>query len=84
MPRVPDVGAMREWQVRAFVLKWQRDAMAKRQGILPGAVLPDAALNTAAKKFVFPQGVDVPPEMQRLLDHFGCSAMHESGGNGIS
>lgn len=66
---VPDIGAMKGAQVRQFLLKWQRDALAQQVSRPPGKVMPEWALRTAAKRYVFPAGMDVPQEMQRMLLH---------------
>lgn len=83
LPRVPDIGAMREWQVRAFLLKWQRDALAGRQACRPDQIMADSAIYTAAKKFAFPPQAPAPPQLQRLLTHFCGGRMHDSGGSGV-
>ena len=75
---VPDIGGMREWQVRAFVLQWQRDAIAARRTCLPMRILSDATLSDAAKKLVFPEYTSVPEEMERVLAHLRRERMHES------
>lgn len=75
--RAPDLTRMRPWQVRAFFLAWQRDAVAKQRGCRPQQIMPDAALATAAKKLVFPQAVQAPPELERLLRHFRQDGMHD-------
>ncbi len=69
MPKLPAWND-EEWAVRLWFLLWQRKALARQRGILPGQILPDHALETAAKKFAFPDEVQVPPEMERLLRHF--------------
>jgi len=75
---VPDFGAMKEWQVRAFILRWQRDAMAKLKKCPTQEVMSDAALTYAAKKLVFPAEVYAPAEMERLLRHLRHEKMHDS------
>lgn len=68
---VPGLGGMHPEQVRAFLLGWQRDALAKQRGCLPRQVMPDAALRKAAHDLTFPPGVEAPPELARLVRHLG-------------
>ena len=77
LSHVPDIGGMREWQVRAFLLQWQRDALAAKLKCSAGQVMPDAALIVAAKHFTFPPEYDVPEELNRLCLHFLGKSMHE-------
>lgn len=78
LPHAPDLAGMKEWQARAFFLRWQRDALAKQNGCSAEQVLPDAFLHTAAKSLAFPPDAKAPPEMERLLAHFRHGMMHES------
>ena len=80
---VPSFRGMKDWQIRAWVLQWQRDALARQRSCLPGDILPDEALRMAAKRYVFPAGADAPPELVRLLRHFRHERMHENGTDGI-
>ena len=75
---------MREWETRAFFLRWQRDALARIKTCAPQAILSDADLNYAAKKLVFPTDALVPEEMMRLLAHFRHERMHDSEPDWIS
>ena len=70
LPRIPRLEGLGESRVRLWFLCWQRDEMAKKRGCLPGQIMPDAALRSASRRLVFPDGADVPPEMERLLRHF--------------
>lgn len=78
LKRAPNLPGMKEWQVRAFFLKWQRDAIAKQRSCRANQIISDAALDTAAKKLMFPADVPVPPELERLLMHFRHEWMHDS------
>lgn len=84
LPSAPDLGRMREWEARAFFLRWQRDALARIKTCAPQAILCDADLNYAAKKLVFPADASVPEEMMRLLAHFRHERMHDSEPDWIS
>lgn len=76
--RAPNLTRMKEWQARAFFLRWQRDALARQRGCMPEQIVTDAALHTAARSLVFPQDTPVPPELERLLAHFRPDGMHDS------
>lgn len=78
LPHVPDLTRMKEWQARAFFLRWQRDALAKQRTCMAESIIADATLYRAAKTLVFQQGKQVPPEMERLLRHFRYEIMHDS------
>ena len=68
-----------EWAVRLWFLLWQRKVLARQRGVLPGQILPDFALETAATKYAFPDETQVPPEMERLLRHFIERKTHPEG-----
>ena len=68
--RAPDYTFSRERHLRLWVLRWQRDALAKRLDCRPSALASDAVLNMAAARLVFPANADVPEELQRLVRHF--------------
>ena len=82
--RIPPFSRMGERQIRAWLLSWQREALAVQQGCLPAKVISDHALEYAAKMLVFPAEAKAPPEMERLLKHFRRERMHESVQRGIS
>lgn len=69
LTRIPRLDGLGESRVRLWFLCWQRDVMAKQRGCLPGQIMPDAALRSASRRLVFPDGADVPPEIERLLRH---------------
>lgn len=83
LPGVPDIGGMKEWQVRAFVLQWQRNSLANQRQCIPSEILSDAALNDAARKLVFPDETSAPQEMERLLAHFRRERMYDSASKRI-
>lgn len=72
----PSYAFRKERHIRLWLLKWQRDMLAGRLRYAPEKIASDRALNMAAAKFVFPQGMQVPEEMQRLLRHFCREEMH--------
>lgn len=84
LENVPDIGKMKEWQVRAFLLMWQRNAAALQQNCAPAEVLTDAAVTAAAKRYVFPADAEVPEEMERMLRHFRHEQMHDPSPDWIS
>lgn len=77
MQHAPELIGKSDWQVRAFFLRWQRDAIARQRGCGARQVLSDAALVTAAKKLVIPQNVPAPPELDRMLRHFRQERTHD-------
>lgn len=68
--RIPSFARMRQWQLRGWILQWQRDALAAQRGKAPGQIAPDRALDFAARNLAFPEDVSAPPELERLLQHF--------------
>lgn len=81
--KVPGVVGMKDWQIRAWILLWQRDALAKQLQCPPKEILSEAAIRKGAKHYVFPQDAPVRPEMERLLRHFRRESMHEVRRDGI-
>ena len=65
-------------QIRAWLLRWQRDTLAARLHCLPGKIATEHDIAVGAERFVFPDGAAVPPEMERLLRHFRRESMHVS------
>lgn len=80
---VPSLAGMKDWQIRAWILLWQRDALAKQLHCPPGEILSDAAIRRGAKDFVFPKDASARPEMDRLLRHFRRESMYEVRRDGI-
>ena len=80
---MPSLAGMKDWQIRAWILQWQRDALAKQLHCPPGEILSDAAIRRGAKHYVFPMGMPARPEMERLLRHFRRETMHEAPRDGI-
>lgn len=81
--RTPALGGMRPHQMRAWVLLWQREAIARRDGVRPGKVISDRAIHMAARRLAFPDEVMAPAEMARLLAHFRRGSVHTTDINGI-
>ena len=80
---VPSLAGKSEWQVRAWLFTWQRQAMADKLGVPPSRIISDRAIHVAAKRFVFPAETQVRPELLRLLVHFRRENMHTTGHNRI-
>lgn len=80
---VPSLMNMRPWQIRAWLLMWQRASLAAKLGCAPGEIASDHAIRMAAKRYVFPDETPVRPEMARLLEHFRRGGMHAPGDGGI-
>ena len=80
----PALAGMKAWQVRAWLLMWQREVLAKQMGCSPAAILPDRSIRAAAKKLVLPQGAEACPGLERLLAHFRRAGVHEEGEKRIS
>lgn len=68
--RVPGAELQSKNRMRLWVLSWQREALARRLGCRPGAIVPDHALNSAARRLTFPCDVRAPEALERLLAHF--------------
>ncbi len=81
--RVPSIIRMQDWQIRAWLLDWQRSALAEKQGCHPHKILPEHALRRAARIFAFPAEYAAHPEMNRLLRHFRHEGMHDSSDSWI-
>lgn len=73
---VPSYAYRKEKDIRLWLLQWQRDALASKRRCLPGQIVPDSALSTAAEKFVFPEGISAPDELERMLGHFRHESVH--------
>ena len=84
LEHVPDISRMKEWQVRAFLLMWQRDALAQQRRCAPGEVMSDEAINAAAKRYVFPEETNAPEELERMLRYFLHERVHDSAHDWIS
>ncbi len=67
---IPSLAGMQAWQIRAWLLTWQRDALAEKRGVPPKTIITDHSLNTAARALIFPPDASVPEELRRLLTHF--------------
>ncbi len=81
--RAPSLVGMKDWQIRAWILLWQRDALAKKLQCPPKDILSEAAIRKGAKDYVFPKDASIRPEMERLLRHFRRESMHEIRRAGI-
>lgn len=81
---VPTLGGMRPHEIRAWVLLWQRDALARQRGVRPEKILPAHAIHRAARHLVFPGDVAAPAELERLLVHFRRGWTHNSDADGIT
>lgn len=75
---VPSMAGKTPEQIRAWLLRWQRDTLAERLHCLPGKIATEDDIAVGAERFVFPDGAAVPPEMERLLRHFRRESMHAS------
>lgn len=80
---VPSLISMRPWQIRAWLMMWQRASLAAKLGCTPGEIASDHAIRIAARRYVFPEETPVRPEMARLLEHFRRGRMHAPGDGGI-
>lgn len=68
--KAPSLTHMQPWQIRAWLLMWQRQSLASRLSLAPKEIASDDEIRIAAKRFVFPGDMTVRPEMTRLLEHF--------------
>lgn len=68
--RLPAVHSMQAWQVRAWLLRWQRDALAEKTGVPARMIARDRVLNKAARTLILPDDARLPEELARLLAHF--------------
>jgi superfamily II DNA helicase RecQ len=66
----PNYAFRRDRHLRLWVLRWQRDALARRLKCRPSKLVSDRALCMAAEKLVFPRDADAPAELRRMLWHF--------------
>ena len=69
--------------LRVWVLKWQREVLAKQRGCRPEMIVSDQDLGYAAQKLVFPDDAHAPEELERLLMHFRHGMTHKVGDSGI-
>lgn len=70
LEHVPSFAHMKQWQIRYWLLSWQRDALGAAMNINPGKLLPDQAMYAAAKYLALPPNVAVPKEIERLVAYF--------------
>ena len=83
LTRIPRFYGMKEWQLRLWFLRWQREKLAKIKGGSDEEILPDAALGFAAQRLIFPKETASPPEMERLLAYFRGERMYDPASDGI-
>ncbi len=81
--RPPDAFNLSITQLRAWILMWQRNALASRLHIPRNAVLPNSNLYDAARRLVLPKDCQSRPELERILMHFRRERMHDNGSDGI-
>ncbi len=81
--RPPDAFNLSITQLRAWILMWQRNALASSLSIPRKAVLPRSAVYDGARRLVFPGKCTPRPEMERVLAHFRHERVHEEGSAGI-
>lgn len=81
---IPDVTGMKPWQARAFLLAWQRDSLAEKQGCRPSTIMSGSMLNRAAKELSFPADAAVPEQLSRLTAYFCSDGMHDQAQHRIS
>jgi len=70
LQRVPSFAGMKKWQLRAWLLRWQRDMAARQKGVPAKKFVTDRQINTAARSLVFPAGSQTPDELERLIAYF--------------
>ncbi len=52
---VPHLPSMQPWQTRAWLLRWQRDAIARKHGVTPSEVLPEKEVRRTARTLSLPE-----------------------------
>ena len=82
--RAPTVAFRKVRHLRLWVLRWQREALARQCRCRPEQVVSDRSLSYAAKMLVFPDSCRAPEEMERLLRHFRHDRSYKTTGGGIS
>ena len=76
--KAPQITFRKMRHLRLWVLKWQREKLARQLGQPPERVVTDRALGYAAHKLVFPGNACAPEELERLLKHFRHERAHKS------
>lgn len=82
---LPDLPHQSGEELRLWLLRWQRNALAARRGIPPQTLMPDDSLHQAAEHVVVPPLRDVEAQraMERLMAAIRRADMHEKEENGI-
>ena len=70
LKRIPNLTKMKKWQIRAWLLTWQRDALAAKRNVSRGVIASDAELRHAAATLAFPHRANPPAELSRLVEYF--------------
>lgn len=79
----PTVAFRKVRHLRVWVLKWQREALARQRGCRPEKIVSDRDLGYAAEKLVFPDDAHAPEELERLLMHFRHGMTHKAADGGV-
>ncbi|MBQ8202346.1 MAG: ATP-dependent DNA helicase RecQ [Clostridia bacterium] len=83
--KIPPLHQMKAWQVRAWLLRWQREAIARREGCRDSKILTNAALVTAAKRMMLKNSTSTgAADMERLMSNIQRAEMYHAKENGTS
>lgn len=70
---IPNLSVMQDWQLRQWVLRWERVAMARKADLAPWEILPGRALTQAARTGKIPPKTmadkAMTAKMQAILYH---------------
>ncbi len=68
--KIPNLSLMKLWQIRAWLLLWQRDALAGKRNLPRRMIVSDAELRRAARTLAFSPQANPPAELIRLVEYF--------------
>jgi len=69
---VPNLSVMQDWQLRQWVLRWERAAMARKAGVATWKILPGRALTQAARTGRIPPKTMADTAMEAKMQAILC------------
>lgn len=70
LKRIPDLAKMKPWQIRAWLLSWQRDVLSAKRNIARHEIVSGAEIRHAAARMAFSSQANPPAELTRLVEYF--------------
>lgn len=69
---IPNLSVMQDWQLRQWVLRWERAAMARKSGVAAWKILPGRALTHAARTGKIPPKAMTDAAMEARMQAILC------------